>query len=278
MSGIQYYKACRLDDVCRFYTEGLGCTVWLRHADCVTLRHGNFLFGLHEQQEADRQGMLSLFYETRAEVDAVHRRLGEAAVSKPVHNEKYRIYHCFARDPEGRLIELQSFEVRLGPHLMADELLTMRRSVRDYAPDQVPQELIDQLLELCRFSPTARNTQGYYFRFIIDPVTLAALASVRGGSTGPIGRAPLAVAIAADPAVSPRHVQDGCIAAYHLLLSARALGLGTCWIADMDRPEVKLLLEIPESHYIATVTPLGFPRLPWPEAPRRKVASAFLPK
>jgi len=43
------------------------------------------------------------------------------------------------------------------------------------------------------------------------------------------------------------------------MLSAWVYGLGTCWIADMDRDEVKDLLKVPKEHYVATVTPVGFP-------------------
>jgi nitroreductase len=54
-------------------------------------------------------------------------------------------------------------------------------------------------------------------------------------------------------------VQDGCIAAYHLLLAAKAFGLGTCWVTDMDNPTVKGLLNVPDEDYIACLTPIGFP-------------------
>jgi nitroreductase len=67
------------------------------------------------------------------------------------------------------------------------------------------------------------------------------------------------VAITSDPRKSKRYVQDGCIAAYHFLLSAWLYGLGTCWIAAMDREDVKDALHIPQDHYIATVTPVGYP-------------------
>jgi nitroreductase len=95
------------------------------------------------------------------------------------------------------------------------------------------------------------------------------LSGVRGRNSEPIGRATAAVAVVADPARSRRHVQDGCIAAYHLLLAAWLFGLGTCWIAAMDRDDVKEELSIPRDHYIATVTPLGYPAES-PHTPQRR--------
>jgi nitroreductase len=82
----------------------------------------------------------------------------------------------------------------------------------------------------------------------------------------------MALAIVADPGISRRAVQDGDIAAYHLLLAAWNYGVGTCWIADMNRPEVKQILKIPDHHYISTVTPLGWPAESPPIRERRLVS------
>ena len=61
------------------------------------------------------------------------------------------------------------------------------------------------------------------------------------------------------------------------MLAAKLFGLGTCWIADMDRDEVKDLIEIPEEHYVATVTPLGYPGS-LPDAPERHSADDYVDK
>ena len=46
------------------------------------------------------------------EVDAWHERLTHAGAKcerPPTHNEKYRLYQAFYRDPDGYLIEIQQF-------------------------------------------------------------------------------------------------------------------------------------------------------------------------
>ena len=88
----------------------------------------------------------------------------------------------------------------------------------------------------------------------------------------------MAVAIVADSEISKRYVQDGCIAAYHFLLAAWYYGLGTCWIAAMDGEEVKEMLAINQNHYVATVTPLGYPEGDIPPMPERKKLDWFLRK
>ncbi|MBN1211520.1 MAG: nitroreductase family protein, partial [candidate division Zixibacteria bacterium] len=79
-----------------------------------------------------------------------------------------------------------------------------------------------------------------------------------------------------DPTISNRFIQDGCIAAYHFIMAAWFYGLGTCWIADMDRDEVKAKLNIPPEHYVATITPLGYPLSPNKKAPERKAREEFI--
>ena len=90
------------------------------------------------------------------------------------------------------------------------------------------------------------------------------------------GPAPLAVAICSDPELSRRYVQDGCIAAYHFMLTAWFFGLGTCWIAAVDREDVKSQSGIPEHHYIVTITPLGYPKHLPLNPPERKELACFI--
>jgi nitroreductase len=52
---------------------------------------------------------------------------------------------------------------------------------------------------------------------------------------------------------------DVAIAFTHLILAARAEGLGTCWIGAFDNNEIKNLLKVPSDHEIVAATPLGYP-------------------
>jgi nitroreductase len=57
----------------------------------------------------------------------------------------------------------------------------------------------------------------------------------------------------------------------HLVLAARAEGLGTCWIGDFENEKVKEILEIPEDWQVVAVTPLGYPNWDaFQETDRRK--------
>ena len=259
MSGIVFFRTRRLEEIREFYTRRAGMEVWLDQGDVSILKEGNLLVGFHQAERADLDGLITFFCPDRMAVDRMYERFAVEAKAPPRVNEKYRIYHFFAADPEGRGLEFQSFEHAIGPHLDGAEILATRRSVRRFVDRAVEGPLLDAIFESCRLAPSARNSQPCSFIVVRDRERLARLAALRGESSAPIARAPVAVAVTSDPAISPRHVQDGCIATYHLILAAWAQGLGTCWIGGMDRPEAKQILDVPEDQYLVTVTPLGYP-------------------
>lgn len=275
MAGIQFHRTHDLEAVTDFYRAVVGMAVWLQQEDCTIFQHENFLLGFCEREEKDTSGIITFFYGKRSQVDDMYNKLKERAIARPEENNKYSIYQFFARDPEDRLVEFQCFLHPLDAYGDGATLLRGRRSVRDFTDQTVADDVLWKVFELCRYSPTSRNSQSYTFTVIRDPSKLEWLAGVRGPSSAPIHRATLAVAITADPASSKRHVQDGCIAAYHFLLSAWLHGLGTCWIAAMDRDDVKNALEIPQDHYVATVSPVGYPA-ELPVTPERRPADMMV--
>lgn len=275
MSGILFFKSQDKEKMKEFYRSQIGMEIWLEQADCVILKHGNLLLGFCDRGEVDRCGMITFFYPSRGHIDEMYEKFKASAKEKPKENEKYRIYHFFAEDPEKRKVEFQAFLHPVDSCLTGDELLISRRSVRYFEERAIPDNTLWKLYELCRFAPTSRNSESYYLVAIHEREKLAYLASLREKSSGPIARAPMAVAICADPGLSKRYIQDGCIAAYHFTLAAWSFGLGTCWIGGMDTDEVKTCLDIPKDHYVATVTPLGYPA-EQPEMRPRKPAHEYV--
>ncbi|MBU7019035.1 MAG: nitroreductase family protein [Theionarchaea archaeon] len=272
MSGILFFTTKDLSAMHKFYTS-IGATVWLDQESCIIFRHGNLLLGFCRGTTCDTNGIITFFYPDRKGVDTMYDLLKERSTAPKV-NEKFRIYHFFAKDPEERVIEFQCFLHPLEPHDGIDTLRN-RRSIRVYKDKDVEDCILWKIFDVCRFSPTSRNSQSYSFKVIRDKKMLAYLASVRGEPSAPIGRAPLAVAVISDPEKSGAYIQDGCIAGYHFMLVASCYGLGTCWIAAMDRSDVKEMLNIAERYYITTITPLGYPEK-IPEAPPRRTAQEMV--
>jgi nitroreductase len=59
------------------------------------------------------------------------------------------------------------------------ELMTRRRSVRDFAPDPVPRELIETAIAVANTAPSGANRQPWHFAVVSDP---AIKAEIRRGA------------------------------------------------------------------------------------------------
>ncbi|MFO7991712.1 MAG: nitroreductase family protein [Thermoplasmata archaeon] len=277
MSGITFFRTGDLERIKDFYINEIGMSTWVDQGSCIILKHGNMLLGFCEGDDAETEGVVTFFYDEKERVDEMYDKLKDRAKDKPKENSTYNIYNFFAEDPDRRSIEFQTFMHDLEPYLDGEELLLRRRSIRDYEEKEIDKDTLWKLFELCRWAPTSMNSESYYFVPIHDRDVLEKLGTIRGASSQPISNAPMAVAICSDPGKTKRKKQDGCIAAYHFMLAAKLFGLGTCWIADMDRDEVKELIEVPKEHYVATVTPLGYP-VSLPDAPERDPVEDYVKK
>ncbi len=109
MSGIVFFKTTKLAELKVFYQEKIGCLVWMDQGDCCILQNGNFLLGFCQRESVDNQGIITFYYETKAEVDRFYEIFKDTADATPRDNPKYPIYHFFANDPEGRILEFQYF-------------------------------------------------------------------------------------------------------------------------------------------------------------------------
>ena len=97
----------------RFYEEVVGLRLVLDQGGCRIYRTaaGAYL-GFCGRDDADRPAGVILTLVTDG-VDAWHARLSERGVEfekAPAHNPEYGIYHCFFRDPNGYLLEIQRFD------------------------------------------------------------------------------------------------------------------------------------------------------------------------
>ncbi|MBN1677309.1 MAG: VOC family protein [Candidatus Thermoplasmatota archaeon] len=109
MSGLVFLSTRRLREIVDFYTARLGMEVWLEQEDCTILHHGNLMLGFCQRERADACGIITFYFSSTEEVDGRYEDLKDLAEGPPKENPKYRIYHFFLRDPEGRRLEIQKF-------------------------------------------------------------------------------------------------------------------------------------------------------------------------
>jgi predicted lactoylglutathione lyase len=108
--GIVFFTTTRLKEIKDFYIDQIGCKLWIDQGNCAILRYGNLLVGFCVGKKSEPEAVITFFYESREGVDRQYQKFKSIAISPPQENKKYRIYHFYARDPEGRSIEFQYFK------------------------------------------------------------------------------------------------------------------------------------------------------------------------
>jgi len=135
------------------------------------------------------------------------------------------------------------------------------RQIRQYRPDPIPRDVLEELLEIARWTGSAKNTQPWRFIVINDPTKLKQISEVRTPINWVAG-APLAIAIALNGYSVPTEAYDEGRVTERLLVGAKLLGLGggTAWFGDADQQaEAKWILGIPAEINARSVVALGYP-------------------
>lgn len=109
MGGIVFFNTINLNRIVTFYTDEIGMSIWLDLGDAVILRHRNLLLGFSEAKSVDNGCKIVFYYPTKEEVNEIYRRLRKRAHAEPTVFKRYSVYHFFANDPDGRLLEFQYF-------------------------------------------------------------------------------------------------------------------------------------------------------------------------
>ena len=149
------------------------------------------------------------------------------------------------------------------------EVIRTRRSVRSYKPDPIPEEVLKRILEAARIAPSGSNRQPWKFILVKDEELKKKVAECCHGQMF-IAEAPIVIVACGYNIHYNRGgymgdlsmLVDVSIAMTHLILAARAEGLGTCWIGAFDNECLKKLLKIPEDVNVVAITPLGYPKDP----------------
>ncbi len=144
-------------------------------------------------------------------------------------------------------------------------LLRGRRSIRHYRPDPVPDDMVDRLLEAGRWAPSANNLQPWVFIVIRDEKIRAQVAQYAAYYTAPqaqVSQAPLLIVLCGvirDRIYREFLNGDVGMAGLQMMLQAKTMGLGTCWIGGLDRKAIAGILRVPDYLEIVSLLTVGFP-------------------
>lgn len=148
------------------------------------------------------------------------------------------------------------------------DLLRARRSIRQFLDQPVEQEKIDILVEAALRAPSSRGSNPWEFVVVKDPQIIGRLSRAKSHGAAFLAKAPLAIAVCADPGTSDVWVEDVSIAAILLHLAATDLGLGSCWIQlrKRDHDETQTagayaaeVLGLPAGMTVSSIIAIGHP-------------------
>jgi nitroreductase len=164
------------------------------------------------------------------------------------------------------------------------ETIFNRRSIRTFTGKLIPKEDLEKIVEAGRHAPSATNRQMWDFIVITKKGILNdILHHFHAGrkyqtyEDGKFDGASAIIAVVMDEA-NEFWREDGSAATENILLSARALGYGSCWIEGQIRAHeehFKELLGIPEGKRILLMIALGEP-VKWSPPPLKKSLSEVL--
>ena len=153
-----------------------------------------------------------------------------------------------------------------------------RRSIRKFVEKDVPNEMLNELLEAGVWAPSAGNIQPWAFFCITDKDRIHRIQTV---SPGLLGNPGALICICSDQKRAFKRAGKGghtlalfdcAIAAQNIMLRAFDLGLGTCAVRSFNQAAVRELLEAPEHLQPELIISVGFPaEFPKPQARRMEV-------
>ena len=139
------------------------------------------------------------------------------------------------------------------------ELIRTVRQARQYAPDPVPDDVVDTLLEVARWTGSSRNSQPWHFIVITDKEQLRRISQLRTPINW-VADAPLGIAIVLDGENATSAAYDEGRVTERILIAARSLGLGggVAWYGDAEQQaEGKRILGIPPERTARSVVIVG---------------------
>jgi nitroreductase len=153
------------------------------------------------------------------------------------------------------------------PRVELETAIRTRRTHKAFGPEPVPDQLLDEMLELARWAPNHNVTNPWRFR-IIGPQARERLKHAAGPEgAAKIDRAPTLIAITAkrsaeDPVQEEEDLLATACAAFVVLLAAHDRGLAAYWRTPgvLRTPEGLAALQIPDDERFVALLYLGTPR------------------
>lgn len=147
-------------------------------------------------------------------------------------------------------------------------IIKNRRSVRRYSKKDVSNDLIMRILESAGYAPSAGNHQPWEFIVVKDSKTKKDLVEASYNQDWML-EAPifivactnnrLAGAVYGERGLRLYGIQAVAAAIENILLTARSLGLGSCWVGAFSEIRAAAILQCPDYVRPCAIITIGYP-------------------
>jgi nitroreductase len=134
------------------------------------------------------------------------------------------------------------------------------RQIRQYASEEVPDNVVEQLLRVAQWTGSSRNTQPWHFVVVKEKDRLRKISQLRAPINW-LAAAPLGIAIVLDGAGVSEAYDEGRVTE-RILIAAHNLGYGggVAWYGDdTQQAEAKRILGVPAERTARSIVMIGRP-------------------
>jgi len=122
-------------------------------------------------------------------------------------------------------------------------LIKSRRSIRQFKQDPIPERELVDCVDAARLAPSAANLQPLEYILVTDRKQVEAIFPLLKWAAY----------------IKKWSNHDAGAAIENFMLAALSKGIGSCWLASVDRESIRKIYRIPEQYSIDSVIALGYP-------------------
>ncbi len=166
-----------------------------------------------------------------------------------------------------------------------NSMIKSRISIRKFKKTTIPDNDINEIIEIGTKAPSAGNCQPWRIVVVKDAAIREKLAEAAWGQSF-VAKAPVILAVCAVPAESKERygergetlyaLQDTAALTTSLLLGAHFKGYGACWVGAFDEETVTMILKVSADMKPVALVPIGIPDGPVPKKRKRRPLSEIV--
>lgn len=151
-----------------------------------------------------------------------------------------------------------------------------RRSIREFQDKEIPQYIIDKIIDAAKHAPSSNDSQPWEFIIIKDKKIKSELSELHPWAKF-IEKSPVIIAVLGDLEKCKDEFLNTInvsLATQNLLLEAHNLDLGACYIEIINKEfeieeKTRSILNVPEHILVYCLIALGYPKsIPYQKKPK----------